>query len=82
MQRIAEACGSNSELAKQIQVDAVKPIADKHAEVKTKMEHDAPDEASVRAMFADYGTQAQEDMTPTITDLSERGKEDDAPYYW
>jgi hypothetical protein len=69
MQKIAEACGSDDGLAKQIQINAVKPITDKHIEVKAKMEHEAPDEAAIRAMFADYGTQAPEDRIPKIISI-------------
>ncbi len=56
MQRIAERCGGNEALAKQIQGKAVKPIVDKHNEVMAKFENEADDEEAIWAEFADVGT--------------------------
>ncbi len=55
MQKIAEACGTNEQLAKELQGQAVKGIAVKHEQVIKKMEHDTPDENAVREMFKDVG---------------------------
>lgn len=56
MQRIAELCGSNEQLAKELQAKTIKPVTDKHNEVLQKFEREETDEDRIRAMFADYGT--------------------------
>jgi hypothetical protein len=62
MQRIAEQCGANERLAKQIQTKTVQPVANKHAELIKRMEHETRDEAEILKMFEDYGkTQEQID---------------------
>ena len=64
MQRIAERCGANERLAKELQIQVVKPITDKHNEVMEKIQHltEDDDEEAIRREFADYGkTQAQID---------------------
>lgn len=55
MQRIAERCGSNHELAKRLQTQTVKPVTDKHREIMEKIERDVEDEEAIMAEFADYG---------------------------
>lgn len=57
MQRIAERCGANKELAKKIEGQVVRPIVDKHNEVMEQMEHEQVDEDAILKEFADYGTQ-------------------------
>lgn len=59
MQKIAEACGSNEQLAKELQSKAVRGIVKKHKKVLEKMEHETPDENAVREMFKDVGTIAK-----------------------
>ena len=56
MQRIAEKCGANEQLARELEAGIVKPIVDKHQEVLEKLEHETEDEDAIRAEFADYGT--------------------------
>lgn len=56
MQRIAERCGSNEKLAKELQSKAVKPIVDKHNEIMDKMAQEQVDEESIRQEFSDVGT--------------------------
>ena len=56
MQRIAEKCGANEKLARELEADIVQPIVDKHQEVLEKLEHETEDEDAIRAEFADYGT--------------------------
>lgn len=56
MQRIAEQCGNNDTLAKQIQAQTVQPVVAKHAELLQKLDCDDPDEEAVLEMFKDYGT--------------------------
>lgn len=57
MQMIAERCGSNEKLARELQAKAVKPITDKHNEIMKKIEHnEASDEEAIRREFADLGT--------------------------
>ena len=60
MQRIAEACGKNEALARELQGKAVQPIVDKHYEVLGQLEASDPDEDKIRAMFADVGTRRPE----------------------
>ena len=57
MQKIAERCGANERLAKEIQLQAIKPITDKHNEVLEKIQHmtEDEDEEAIRREFADYG---------------------------
>ena len=69
MQRIAEVCGKNEELAKQIQAQTVKPVADKHHELLVKLEHDTQDEDAIRKQFEDYGTMEKEPVQMTFDDL-------------
>lgn len=56
MQKIAERCGSNEKLARQLEATTVKPIIDKHNEVKNQFEHLTEDEQAILEEFKDYGT--------------------------
>ena len=56
MQRIAERCGSNEALAKEIQGRAVQIIVDKHNEVLSNIENNVDDEDAIRREFANVGT--------------------------
>ena len=69
MQRIAEASGTNEELAKQIQAKTVKPVADKHHELLDKLEHDTQDEDAILRQFEDYGTMEKEPVQMSLDDL-------------
>lgn len=55
MQRIAERCGANEQLARELQSNMVKPITDKHNEIIANIEKQECDEDAIRAEFADYG---------------------------
>lgn len=55
MQKIAEKCGSNEELARRLETQTVSPITYKHNEVLKKFSKDAVDEEAILAEFADYG---------------------------
>lgn len=69
MQRIAERCGANEKLAKEIQAQTVKPITDKHKEVMAKFEKETDDEEAIRREFSDVGTQAPMPMQSEISDF-------------
>lgn len=56
MQRIAERCGANEQLAYKLQNKAVKPIADKHIEVLEKFSQLTEDEDTILQEFKDVGT--------------------------
>ena len=60
MQKIAERCGSNEALARKLEKKCVKPIIDKHNEVKARFEQNAEDEEIILKEFEDYGTQITE----------------------
>ena len=55
MQKIAEKCGANEKLAKELESNAVGLIVDKHKEVLDKLNHEVEDEDAIRAEFANYG---------------------------
>lgn len=54
MERIVVRCKGNEELARRLESQTVKPIADKHQEVLAKATVEI-DEAAILAEFADYG---------------------------
>lgn len=66
MQKIAERCGANEKLAKQIQGQCVKPISDKHNEVMERFEHPTEDEQAILAEFADVGKQINGNADGTL----------------
>ena len=73
MQKIAERCGANEALAKELQTQAVKPITDKHNEVMAKFSHYTDEEEAIRREFADVGkTQAQIDAERAERELIEQ----------
>ena len=55
MQKIAERCGANEELARRLEAQTVKPIADKHHEVMKKFQSETVDEDAIMKEFANYG---------------------------
>ena len=79
MQRIAERCGSNEELARKLESQMVKPIIDKHTEVKDKFEKQVDNEEAILAEFADYGTQKTEPVQTKISDF-EQIPDDELPF--
>lgn len=56
MQKIAQFCGTNEALAHEIQAKTVKPITDKHMELKEKHSCTEVDEEAIRDLFKDYGS--------------------------
>lgn len=60
MQRIAERCGSNEKLARELQGRAVRLVTDKHNEVMEQMEHEVEDEDAIRREFEDLGTMVEQ----------------------
>ena len=68
MQRIAERCGSNEQLAKELQSNMVKPITDKHNEIMANIERQECDEDAIRAEFADYGKPIPQPKQTTVYD--------------
>lgn len=59
MQKIHSICGSNEELAKELDAKTVRPVIEEHTKVMEKFEHQTTDEDAIREMFKDYGTQKQ-----------------------
>ena len=70
MQKIAECCGANEKLAKELQAQTVKPITDKYKEVMAKFNHETMDEDAIREMFKDYGTQIVEPVQTAMSDFN------------
>lgn len=66
MEKIAQACGTNETLSKELQGKAVKPIVDKHQEVIDKISHEAPDEAKIREQFKELGTISEAPTEVTV----------------
>lgn len=69
MQRIHSLCGSNEQLARELEAKTVRTITDKHNEVKEKFDHETQDEDAIRAMFEDYGKPRLEPVQTTIADF-------------
>ena len=69
MQRIAQRCGANEKLAKELESQVVKPIIDKHKEVMEQFEKETDDEEAIRREFADVGTMIPEGTQTEISDF-------------
>lgn len=80
MQRIHSICGSNEQLARELEAKTVRTITDKHNEVKEKFDHETQDEDAIRAMFADYGKPRQQPVQSTIADFIPVPTDDDLPF--
>lgn len=80
MQRIAERCGSNEDLARRLEGQMVRPIIDKHTEVKEKFDKQVEDEEAILAEFADYGTQTPTPVQTTINDFIKVEDTSDLPF--
>ena len=61
MQKIAIVCGTNEQLARELEQKTIAPVTEKHFELVGQIEARSDDPDSIRAMFADYGT-----MQPNI----------------
>lgn len=55
MQRIAEICGANEKLVRELESRAVAPVAEKHNELLERFNQEQAEEEKIRAMFADVG---------------------------
>ena len=71
MRKIAEACGTNQTLRKQIQIQTVKPITDKYNEIKEKHEQQKMSDEEILNLFADYGTVIEDDTENKFIDVDE-----------
>lgn len=77
MERIATMCKGNEQLRLELEAKTVKPIADKHHEIKAKFDdEEAVDEDEIRALLSDFGTTVDkkksskiEETTATICDV-------------
>lgn len=56
MQRIAEKCGRNAKLARELEGQVMLPVLESHKELQAKLDTDGEDEDAIRAEFKDYGT--------------------------
>lgn len=68
LRRIAERCKANSELARKLETQTIKPIIEIHNQLVTKMEEMPDDEDSIRSEFANYGK-----IMDTTVDTVENG---------
>lgn len=69
MQRIAERCGANEMLARELEAKTVKPVVDKHNEIKAKFDKPSGDSEQIKAAFADFGQQPV-DVVPVQLSLN------------
>ena len=67
MQKIAEKCRGNEELARKIEAKTLKPVVDKHQELVDKLKDDEVNEDDIMKEFEQYG-----DITSVI-DLKKDG---------
>lgn len=56
MQAIAERCGRNQELAKQLEGQVMLPVLEGHKEIQARIDVDGDDEDAIREEFKDFGT--------------------------
>lgn len=55
MQRIAERCGRNEALARELEGQVMIPVLEGHKELEARLDGAGEDEDAIRAEFADYG---------------------------
>ena len=55
MQRIAERCGRNEALARELEGQVMIPVLEGHKELEARLDGAGDDEDAIRAEFADYG---------------------------
>lgn len=80
MQKIAERCGANEKLAKELQAQAVKPITEKHKEVMAKFEKEIDDEEAIRREFAYLGTMEPIPTQENISDFMDVSANESVPF--
>ena len=80
MQRIAEACGNNEKLARQIEMKTMGFVTDKHREVISKMEHDVTDEEEILKQFEDFGTMPEQMEIGEFIEIVEDDNNSELPF--
>jgi hypothetical protein len=80
MQKIAERCGANERLARELESQTLKPVIEKHNAVMEKFEHEIEDEEAIRKEFEDYGKQIIENKKDIDDGFMRIADEEELPF--